>query len=415
MNFDGPDAEAAVADPAGWLDSFSLDTPPPGFAANPYPFYAALRRHAPVHTLAPGHLLLTRYDDVQAVLGSTQAGIDRHAERVPRLRPGTPIHEHHARSLAFTDPPLHTHLRHIVMGALGPHAVLRMQHGLVSRVDELLHGMAAHAAPDLIEHFAARIPIDAIGDLLTVPASWREQLHAWSRAIRPALEPGATAEQLAAANAAVQAFAAGLRELLDERRLHPLDPRTDALTRMLQGDEQGPLDEQALVHNCIFLLDAGHETTTHLIGNAVHLLLQHRAAWRQLFDQPVLIPGAIDEILRLESPLQWVDRRLSAPLPLGGREQPAGTLLTLALGAANRDPEVFAHPDQLDLTRRPNEHLAFGHGVHACSGMNLVRTQARVAIGALLAHYPGLRLAGEPERDTRLRHRGLRRLPVHLV
>jgi cytochrome P450 len=186
------------------------------------------------------------------------------------------------------------------------------------------------------------------------------------------------------------------------------------LTRLMRGDAEGTLGEAELLHNCIFLLNAGHETTTNLIGNGLHALLTHRGEFERLVREPALIATAVEELLRFESPLQLNNRLATAPIAISDREIPAGTFVTLALGAANRDPAVFAEPDRLDIARKPNPHLAFGQAAHACSGMNVARLEGRIAIGRLVARFPKLALAGAPERDRRVRFRGFRRLPVRL-
>jgi cytochrome P450 len=394
--------------------AFSLTPPPPGFIDDPYPWYARLREHAPQHELAPGSLLLTRHDDVLAVYRSAHASSDKRLEFASRLGVGSPIYEHHTSSLVFSDPPLHTRVRRLLMGALNQRAITRMEAGLVTLVDGLLDRLADLPAPDLIDDFAARIPVEVIGNLLAVPHAERAPLRDWSLAILSALEPAPGPALLARANAAVSEFLAHLRRLVDERRRHPGDPDSDVLTRLLQGDAEGALSETELLHNCIFLLNAGHETTTNLIGNGLHALLRHRGELDRLVAEPALITSAVEELLRFESPLQLNNRRLTAPLALGGQELPAGSFVTLCIGAANRDPAVFSHPDRLDLARKPNNHLAFGQGAHACSGMNVARLEARVAIGRLLARYPRIAAAGTPERDRRVRFRGLRHLPVSL-
>ncbi|MFY9511833.1 MAG: cytochrome P450, partial [Rubrivivax sp.] len=199
-----------------------------------------------------------------------------------------------------------------------------------------------------------------------------------------------------------------------DRRRRPGDPEADVLTRLLRGDDQGQLSDAELLHNCIFLLNAGHETTTNLIGNGLHALLTQRSQFERLAAEPALLPTAVEELLRFESPLQLNNRLSTAPLVLGDRTLPAGVFVTLAIGAANRDPAVFIEPDRLDITRKPNPHLAFGQAAHACSGMNVARLEARVAIGRLVARFPHLALAAAPERDPRVRFRGFRHLPVAL-
>ncbi|MBX3636057.1 MAG: cytochrome P450 [Rubrivivax sp.] len=403
-----------MTNPPDAIAGFSLAAPPPGFVDDPYPLYAALRARDPVHELAPGSVLLTRYDDVLAVYRSPHASSDKREAFAQPLGRGTPIYEHHTTSLVFSDPPLHTRVRRLLMGALNQRAITRMEAGVVSLVDRLLDELAERPAPDLIEHFAAQIPVEVIGNLLAVPRDEREPLRDWSLAILSALEPAPGEAVLARANAATTEFLAYLRRLVADRERHPGDPEADVLTRLLRGDDQGRLSEAELLHNCIFLLNAGHETTTNLIGNGMHALLTHRDQLARLAADPALLATAVEELLRFESPLQLNNRLATAPIELSDRVLPAGSFVTLCIGAANRDPAVFESPDRLDVGRRPNNHLAFGQGAHACSGMNVARLEARIAIGRLLARHPHIAAAGTPERDRRVRFRGLRHLPVTL-
>jgi len=398
-----------------WLEGFRLTAPPAGFAEDPYPFYAQLRRHAPVHPLGPRSVLLTRHADVSAVYRSPHASSDKREEFAPKMGPGTPAYTHHTTSLVFSDPPLHTRVRRMMMGALNQRAIARMEPGLVALVEGLLDRMAGLATPDLIADFAARIPVEVIGNLLDVPADERGPLQRWSLEILSALEPAPSPAVLETAHAAVTGFLDYLRSLVARRRARPGDPEVDVLTRLLHGEHDGErLTEDELLHNCIFLLNAGHETTTNLIGNGLHALLAHPDQLARLVADPALLPTAVEELLRFESPLQLNNRLATAPIELPGATVPAGAFVTLAVGAANRDPEAFAEPDRLDVARRPNPHVAFGHGAHACAGMNVARLEARVAIGRLLARHPRLEPAGVAMRDPRLRFRGLRTLPVRL-
>ena len=398
---------------------FSLAAPPAGFVDDPYPVYAALRRHSPVYALGPNSYLLTRHADVLAAYRSAHLSSDKRREFAPRLGLGTPIFEHHTTSLVFNDPPLHTRVRRLLMGALNQRAITRMEAGVKALVDGLLDRLADQHEPDLVEDFAALIPVEVIGNLLAVPHADRAPLRDWSLAILSALEPAPAPPLLARANAAVTAFTSYLRNLVADRRRLPGDPQTDVLTRLLQGEAQGDgprtLSEAELLHNCIFLLNAGHETTTNLIGNGMHALLRHRSQLDRLVAEPALIHTAVEELLRFESPLQLNNRLSTARLSFGGRDVPSGSFITLAIGAANRDPAEFAAPDTLDIARKPNNHLAFGQGAHACSGMNVARLEARIALSALLARYPHIDAAGAAQRDQRVRFRGLKHLPVRLA
>ena len=397
-----------------WLPHFSLTAPPAGFVDDPYPFYAALREHAPRHRLAADTWLLTRYDDVAAVYRHAAASSDKQREFGPKFGLGTPLFEHHTTSLVFNDPPLHTRVRRLMMGALNQRAITRMEAGVVALVESLLDEVQARGTQaDLIGDFAARIPVEVIGNLLDVPHAERGPLRDWSLAILSALEPAPNAAVLDRGHAAVREFLAALDSLVQRRRAAPGDPDADVLTRLIQGESGGErLTAIELLHNCIFLLNAGHETTTNLIGNGVHALLTQREQYERLVAEPALLTTSVEELLRFESPLQLNNRLATAPIELPGFVVPEGHFITLAIGAANRDPAMFETPDRLDIARKPNLHVAFGHGAHACAGMNVARLEARIALGALARRLPALMLDGAPERDMRVRFRGFKRLPV---
>jgi cytochrome P450 len=398
------------------IDGFTLADPPPGFIDDPYPFYARLRAYDPVHAIGGQQWLLTRYDDVALLYRNAAASSDKQREFAPKFGAGTPIYEHHTTSLVFNDPPLHTRVRRLIMGAVNQRAIARMEPDVVALVDRLLDRMAGKRTLDLIDDFAAEIPVEVIGNLLEVPKPDRAPLRGWSLAILSALEPAPGAEILTRGNRAVSDFCDYLRRLVADRRRHPGDPGSDVLTRLIQGEPDGErLTETELLHNCIFLLNAGHETTTNTIGNGMHALLVHRGELERLARDQALMPTAVEEVLRFESPLQLNNRGTTAPVEIGGRSFPAGTFLTLGVGAANRDPAQFPEPDRLDVGRKPNRHVAFGHGDHACAGMNVARMEARVAFARLIARFPKIDLAGAPERDRRVRFRGLRHLPVTIA
>src|SRR5437762_886852 len=264
-----PDLAADVA------ARFDLTRLPAGFYVNPYPYYRALRDHAPVKQMRDGSWFLTRYDDVVAVYRDPKTfSSDKKTEFAPKYG-DTPLFEHHTTSLVFNDPPLHTRVRRSILGALSQRHVAAMEPGLVTLVEQLIERMAARRDVDLIDDFAAAIPVEIIGNLLRVPHSDRAPLRGWSLAILGALEPVLTAERAANGNRAVTEMLGYLKTLVDERRAHPGNADTDVLTRLIQGVENGErLSETELLHQCIFLLNAGHETTTNLIGNALNALTE---------------------------------------------------------------------------------------------------------------------------------------------
>ena len=259
---------------------FDLDNLPADFYADPFRYYAALRAHEPVKRLPNGSYFLTRFADCEAVyVDSKTFSSDKKVEFKPKYGE-TALYDHHTTSLVFNDPPLHTRVRKLIMGALIPRAISAMEPGLVQLVDRLLDDIAEKAARDapvdLIEDFAAAIPVEIIGNLLAVPAGDRGPLRGWSLAILGALEPRISAEQLQAGDRAVRDFLAYLEGLVADRTRNPGNAETDVLTRLIQGEVNGEkLKHDELLQNCIFILNAGHETTTNLIGNALVLLAQH--------------------------------------------------------------------------------------------------------------------------------------------
>ncbi|HEX9772025.1 MAG TPA: cytochrome P450 [Steroidobacteraceae bacterium] len=394
---------------------FDLRHLPAEFYTDPFPFYRALREHEPVKRMPDASYLLTRYADCAFVYKHPKLfSSDKKKEFKPKYGDSL-LYEHHTTSLVFNDPPLHTRVRRLIAGALTPKAIAEMQPGLVVLVDHLLERMAHERGVDLIKDFAAAIPVEIIGNLLTVPNDQRASLREWSLAILGALEPVVTPEALERGNRAVRDFIAQLEGLVGERRANPGNPERDVLTRLIQGEENGEqLTAVELLHNCIFLLNAGHETTSNLIGNGLVALHQHPQQKERLIAQPDLIKPTIEEILRFESSNQLGNRITTEAVEVGGVQMPAETQLTLSIGAANRDPEQFADPERFDIGRTPNRHLAFGAGIHQCAGMTLARLEGTIAISRFLARFPHYELVGDPVRGGRARFRGFLSVPCNV-
>ena len=394
--------------------SFDLEKLTPEFYLNPYPTYRALREIEPIKRMPNGSYFLTRYDDLVTAYKNTKAfSSDKKQEFAPKYGASL-LYEHHTTSLVFNDPPIHTRVRRLIMGALSqsPRAIAEMEGDLVRLVDGLLDTIAAKGQFELIGDFAAAIPVEVIGNLLDVPHEEREPLRDWSLAILGALEPVIGAEAFARGNKAVEDFLAYLERLVERRRARPGDPSRDVLTRLIQGEENGErLSAKELLHNCIFLLNAGHETTTNLIGNGLVALTQHAAEKQRLVEHPQMIKTAVEEILRYESSNQLGNRMTVEPVELGGLTLPPGTPVTLCIGAANRDPAQFPDPERLDVARAPNRHLAFATGAHQCAGMALARLEGAIAISRFVARFPNYALAGEPVRGGRVRFRGFLSVP----
>ncbi|MBR0872098.1 cytochrome P450 [Bradyrhizobium tropiciagri] len=405
-----------IGDARALADGFDLEKLTGEFYADPYPTYRALREYAPVKRLPNGCYFLTRYDDLVTAYKNTKAfSSDKKKEFLPKYGDSL-LYEHHTTSLVFNDPPAHTRVRRLIMGALSPRAIAGMEGDLIALVDQLLDRIAAKGRFELIGDFASAIPVEVIGNLLDVPHDEREPLRDWSLAILGALEPVIGKEVFDRGNNAVKDFLAYLETLVERRRSRPGNPERDVLTRLIRGEGDGEdngerLTAKELLHNCIFLLNAGHETTTNLIGNGLVTLTENPDQKARLIAQPELIKTAVEEMLRYESSNQLGNRMIVEDIELGGIKLPAGTLVTLCIGAANRDPAQFPDAEAFDVARTPNRHLAFGTGAHQCAGMALARLEGAIAISRFLARFPNYVLDGEPVRGGRVRFRGFLSVP----
>jgi len=400
---------------------FDLRALPADFYANPYPVYRVLRETEPVRRMPDGSFFLARHADLVAVYRDAQAfSSDKQVEFTPKYGAGAPLLEHHTTSLVFNDPPLHTRVRKLLMGAMARRAIAGMEPALVALVDRLLDAIELRGGGDLVEDFACAIPVEVIGNLLDIPHADRGPLRGWSLAILGALEPKLTLQQEELGNRSVSEFTAYLRQLVAQRRGRPGDPEHDVLTRLIQGEAGEQLGESELLQNCVFILNAGHETTTNLIGNALVALQEWPDAKAALLHKLAQEPRAdlsaeVDEFLRFESSNQLGNRRATRAVTVGGVDLPEGALVTLGIGAANRDPAQFTDPDQLDLARADNRHLAFGFGIHQCAGLSLARLEAQIAIAGFLRRFPGYRLTASPTRGGRARFRGFLQAPFSVA
>jgi len=402
---EAPGAQLAAAFDLKRLDRAFLD--------DPYPTYRALRECDPIHRMPDGTYFLTRYDDLVDVYRDAKIwSSDKKIDFKPNFGDSL-LYEHHTTSLVFNDPPVHSRVRKLLAPAFSPRALKVLQPRIEMLVDRLLDAAAERGTIDMIDDFAAAIPVQLIGDLLGIPDTERRPLRSWSLAILGGLEPVLSKERFEAGTRAVAEFKDYLRDLIARRTRDNAYDGREILSTLVRASElaggcdaQERLSELELLHNCIFLLNAGHETTTNLIGNSIHLLLQHPDAWRDLAAHPELIAGAVEEFLRMESSNQLGNRRATCDTEIGGTRIAANTYVHLCIGAANRDPSQFPDPDRLDIRRHPNRHLAFGLGIHTCAGNSLARMEAQVAIGKLVTRFKTIERVGDFVRGGRARFRG---------
>jgi cytochrome P450 len=372
------------------------------FIADPYPVFAKLREQADVHwhdglglAVAVSHRAcseLLRQRDLGRIWTDTTP-----AERFPAFN------LLHRNSLLESEPPRHTRLRALISAAFNRGHTERLRPWVRDLAGRMVDSMGGSG--DLLEHLAAPLPIEVIGELLGVPDNDRPRLQPWSNAIVKMYEYDLAPDLAAAAEQAAAEFVDYLRELAARRAKEPGDDLiSDLIAVELSSDE--------LVGTAVLLLMAGHEATVNVIGNGVLALLRHRDQWERLVADPSLVPLAVEELIRFDAPLQLFERTATVDTSVAGYPVPAGQKVASLLGAAARDPEIFDRPDELDIARSPNPHLGFGAGIHYCVGAPLARVEIAAALDALITRMPTLRLTGEPKRRPEFVIRGLRTLPV---
>jgi pimeloyl-[acyl-carrier protein] synthase len=386
----------------------------PEFHADPYPFYRRLREQDPVHQSPMGFWVLTRYDDCVAVLRDQRFGREEFQQMLSAVYGDETEKPQLPRSMLFRDPPDHTRLRALVSKAFTPRTIEVMRDHIQEIVDRLLGRALAQGGMDVIEDLAYPLPVTVICEMLGVPVGDHGSIRGWSADIARSLDAiGLPTDQsiVDRGRAARRALADYFRALVPERRANP---QPDLLSGLLAAEEQGDkLTEHEVIAMCLLLFIAGHETTVNLIGNGLLALLRHPDQLARVQADPALVPNAIEELLRYDSPVQRTARITTTEVDLAGHPIGKGTMVVTALGAANRDPAQFADPDRLDVTRRDVRHISFGYGIHFCLGAPLARVEGQIALGTLLRRAPRLALAEtSPEWRESSVLRGLKRLRV---
>jgi len=393
-----------------------LDLSSPDFLRDPYPIYAKLRAADPVHRLPLGFLVLSRHQDITAVLRDKRFG-KTFAERM-ELRNGPRIMEEPAfRSMSkwmmWVNPPDHTRLRGLVTKAFAARRIEDMRARIQHVVDETIDRLQPQGSADLIADFAFALPVGVICDMLGIPP---EDAHLFLEAVQniaKVLDPVTlTREQIDEANGHFATMADYFERLFDLRRR---DARADLTSELIHAEEDGnKLSKEELTANIIQFFSAGHETSVNLIGNGLLALHRHPDQLRLLRDDPTLVGNAVEELLRYDSPVQAAGRDANEDADIAGRPVAKGEAIVCLLGAGNRDPEAHGEPDRLDITRKNIRHLSFGGGPHYCIGAQLARIEAEVAMASLLTRLPGLTLESldAPQWRPNFVIRGLQSLPA---
>ncbi len=396
------------------IADFDLAGLPADYIAEPYRYLAALRSHDPVHRAPDGSYVLTRHADLTQIYRNPALwSSDKKADFKPKFG-NSPLYEHHTTSVVFTDPPDHRRIRNLFQAAFTRKALDALKPKIRELVDQYLDQFEDRGEMDVVDDFSFKLPIEVVSEMLSVPSGDRELIRHWAVAILTALEPSLSPAQLDEGNKAVADFKAYLRDLVAHLRKHPCDgTRGQVLTALMEAEEDGEkLSELELLHQCIFMLNAGHETSTNMISHGVHEMLQRPDQIARLMADPSLIDTCVEEILRYQAPIQINNRRALADTELAGVKIPAGATAHLMIAGANRDPAEFDDPDRFDIGRKPNRHLSFGLGIHICAGNALARIEGVIAFQQLFHRFPRLHLTGPAEIADRVRFREVLRLPV---
>jgi pimeloyl-[acyl-carrier protein] synthase len=404
------------------VPSARFDPFDPGLRADPYPVYARFRRDDPVHLGVPPLATLPecsyvfRYEDVDAVLRDPRFGRARGmGAGAGNLEQAVALRRMARQMLLFNDPPVHTRLRGLITRAFAPFFTGDLARRIEVIVHQLLDRAEEEGGLDVMAGYAIPLPVLVIADLMGIPSADRGRFQELSTAVMAMSDVRRDGTVVKGAERAAGELADYLEVVIEERSRRP---GGDLISRLIEVEEDGDrLSRDEILANCGLLLIAGHETTRNLIGNGVFSLLSHPAELERLRSEPVLMEGAVHELLRYDSPIQITFRVAKEDLELGGRPIREGQGVALVLGAANRDPEVFTDPDRLDVGRTGARHLAFGGGSHFCLGSPVAVLEATAAIRGLLDRFDGIERAesGDPEWIEHVVFRGLASLPIRVI
>ncbi|MEU1051373.1 cytochrome P450 [Streptomyces sp. NPDC005876] len=392
----------------------------PAFVADPYPAYAALRAKGRVHWFEPsGQWLVPRHADVSALLrdrrlGRTYQHRYGHEEfgRTPPPPEHEPFHTLNDHGMLDLEPPDHTRIRRLVSKAFTPRTVERLKPYVDGLAGDLVDRLVAAGGGDLLTDVAEPLPVAVIAEMLGIPESDRAPLRPWSADICGMYELNPSEETAARAVRASVEFTRYLRGLIAERREEPGDDLVSGL--IAAHDEGDRLTEQEMISTCVLLLNAGHEATVNTTVNGWWALFRHPEQLAALRADHSLVPTAVEELMRYDTPLQLFERWVLEEIEIDGTVLPRGAEVALLFGSANRDPAVFADPDRLDLARRENPHISFSAGIHYCIGAPLARIELAASMRALLERAPALAPAQDPGRKPGFVIRGLAGLAVRV-
>ena len=396
------------------IESFDLFNPPSDFIDNVYKYYNLLRENSPIHKNSDGSYILTSYKDLVGVYRNFKIwSSDKKTEFGAKFG-ASPLFEHHTTSVVFVDPPDHTRIRKIFQQAFTPKSILGLEKDINKLVDSYLVMMHEKKQFDFVSDFSFRLPVDVVCSVLGIPSEDRHLIRDWAHKILGALEPKLTSKQLDEGSSAVVNFKQYLKDQIKFRKTHKDVNKANEILSLLIEAEGLELSETELLHQCIFMLNAGHETSTNMLSHGLNELINHRDQYNLLQKEHRRIDTAVDEILRFQPPIQINNRRCLEKTILGDIMVPEGTSVHMIIAAANRDPSQFFEPEIFNISRSPNRHLSFGLGIHICAGINLARLEAKVAFQSLLSSFKEINLLKKPNIANRIRFREIKEMQVEV-
>ena len=396
------------------IESFDLYNPPTDFIDNVYKYYKLLREKSPIHRNPDGSYVLTTYKEIVSVYRNFKIwSSDKKTEFGAKFG-ASPLFEHHTTSVVFVDPPDHTRIRKIFQQAFTPKSIRGLEKDIIKLVDSYLITMHEKKKFDFVSDFSFRLPVDVVCSVLGIPSEDRGLIRDWAHKILGALEPKLTPKQLDEGSTAVVNFKQYLKDQIRFRKNHKDINKAHEILSLLIEAEGLELSETELLHQCIFMLNAGHETSTNMLSHGLNELINHGDQFELLQKEPQRIDTAIDEILRFQPPIQINNRRCLETTMLEDVTIPEGTPVHMIIAGANRDPSQFFEPEIFDISRSPNRHLSFGLGIHICAGINLARLEAKVAFLRLMSSFKEINLLKKPNIAKRIRFREIKEMQVEV-
>ena len=396
------------------IESFDLYSPPSDFISNVYKYYNLLREKSPIHKNSDGSYILTSYNDLVGVYRNFKIwSSDKKSEFGAKFG-SSPLFEHHTTSVVFVDPPDHTRIRKIFQQAFTPKSILGLEQDINKLVDSYLVMMHEKKKFDFVSDFSFRLPVDVVCSVLGIPSEDRHLIRDWAHKILGALEPKLTPKQFDEGSSAVINFKQYLKDQIKFRKTHKEINKDNNILSLLIEAQGLELSETELLHQCIFMLNAGHETSTNMLSHGLNELINHKDQYKLLQKEPGRIDTAIDEILRFQPPIQINNRRCLEETMLRDVVVPEGTSVHMIIAGANRDPLQFSNPETFDISRKPNRHLSFGLGIHICAGINLARVEAKIAFLKLISSFKEINILKKPNIANRIRFREIKEMEVEV-